>query len=487
MSINMQNRFFQRYHKLELLIIGIFLASIVIVVASLGYLCPEKFNEIVFSFGSCVAFVLVLFLLGTYLVAPHLFRNLMALISKQKIENIVGPIINNDKEIEKPWEQKKDLAISKHNQALQIAEKEDRKNPKIEEVVTAFKQHKYLLVISAKEEILSSGIDKKDEAFYRFLLEMSYNEIEEYDIEERISNLSILFYDFKQNFPPSLFIAFQCNLAQLYVRQNKIEEATNLLVDIFNHVNKKEYKLSNDQYARINDLQSTILLKKRHPALALSYLKRAWSYSTESSWYEFKIARIYCYKLYIPEKALEYAKNAFSHLKEEETDLYEALVNMCFYLEAFLGNYQEAYQYIDSSNIKDDRILACKAYILTKLGRYDEALHLTQSVIDRDPSQVTAFNAKGIVHLQRKEYTTAERCFTFIIPEFEKDKDIYAKYYTAEIYYNRGICNLKLRNLKQAILDFRRAEKLGYIDFEANYLDIIQKYFLEHNEKKSAK
>ena len=59
---------------------------------------------------------------------------------------------------------------------------------------------------------------------------------------------------------------------------------------------------------------------------------------------------------------------------------------------------------------------------------------------------------------------------------------MYIRYYTSEVYYHRGICNIHLNNLEQAKLDFRRAEELGYTDFEANYLDTINRYIVEHNE-----
>lgn len=480
--------FFQRYRKLELLIIGIFLLSITLVLLGLHHFCEEKFNEIVFSFASCVGAVGILSFLGIYLVVPHFFRNLMALIGRKKFEDIVGPVISNNDDKEKPWEQKRDLAIPESTQELQIKEEKNKKNSKLEEIVNAFKQQKYTLVISAKDEILTENCNKKDEGFYRFLLEISYNEIEEYNLEDRIENLLLLCQNFKQNFPLSLFVSFQCNLAQLYTRQNQIEKATDLLVDIFTRINTKEYKLSHDGYARINDLQSTILLKQHRPTLALSYLKRAWEYSTEAAWYEFKIARIYYNKLNNPEKALEYAKNSFSHLKEDDgDDLYGALVNMCFFLEAFLGNYQSAYDSIDRSSIQDAHVMACKAYIATKLGKYDEAFQLARQVIEHDPTEITAFNAKGIIHLHRKEYTQAERCFSAVLPGFEKDCDMYSRYYTAEVYYHRGICNIQLNNLQQATADFQKAEELGYTDFEAKYLDTVRQYILKTHETQSTK
>lgn len=480
---NVCRKFFQRYHKLELSIIGVFLLSIMIVMGILWWLRQEKFNEIVFSFGSCTAFVLVLFLLGTYFIAPYLFRNLIALIAKQKIEKVVGPLLNNEDDIEKPWEQQRDLAIADSTPTLHISEEKGNKNSRLFEAVASFKQDKYILVISMKEDVLAEIQEEKEEALYRLLLEMSYNKVDEYNIEDRIDNLILLCNKFRQNFPAHLVMSFQCNLAWIYARNQQIENATNVLVDIFKRVNSKEYKLSHEEYAKINDLQSTILLKKQHPALALSYLKRAWSFSTDSAWYEFKIARIYYNKLNFPEKALEYAKNAFSHLKESDgTDLYETLVSMCFYLEAFLGNYQNAYDFIDRSTIQTSHILACKAYISTKLEKYNEAFQLAQKVIDQDPSESTAFNAKGIALLHKKEYTAAERCFSVVLPEFEKENDMYIRYYTSEVYYHRGICNIHLNNLEQAKLDFRRAEELGYTDFEANYLDTIHRYIVEHNE-----
>lgn len=452
----------------------------------LWWLCPEKFNEIVFSFKTCVAFVLVFFMLGTYIVNPYLFRNLIALIAKQKIENTVGPLLNNEEDTEKTWEQQRDLAIANSPSTLPVSKEKENKNSKLPAVFSAFEQDKYALVISMKEEFLSENHGKRDEAVYRLLLEMSYNKVNEYNIEDRISNLILLCNKFRQNFPTHLLLALQCNLAWIYAKNQQIEEATNILVDIFKRINSKEYHPSHEEYAKINDLQSTILLKKQHPALALSYLQRAWLFSTDSAWYEFKIARIYFNKLNSPDKALEYAKNAFSHLKESDgTDLYEALVSMCFYLEAFLGNYQNAYDFIDRSTIQTPYILACKAYISTKLEKYDEAFQLAQKVIDQDPTVFTAFNAKGIVLLRRKEYTAAERCFSVVLPEFKKESDIYESYYKAEVYYHRGICNIQLNDLEQAMADFRKAEELGYSAFEAQHLDTIQQYILEHHETRT--
>ena len=454
----------------------------------LWFLQYEKFNEIVFSFKTCVSLVMILFFLGTYVVAPHLFRNLLALIGKQQLTSVVGPILDNEENQEKTWEKKKDLTISESTQVLHDSNAQTNTDLKIKEVITAFENKKYSLVIRMKDECLADIKNNKQESFYRFLLEMSYNELEEYDVEERISNLFLLCSKFNNFFPTDLVISFQCNLAWLYAQQKQVDKAKNILTNIFNRINSKECALSHEIYSKINDLQSTILLKENHPALALSYLERAWNFSNDSAWYGFKIARIYSERLHDPVRAIEHAKSAFSLLTQKDgPELYEALVHLCFYLEAFLGNFQSAYEFIEQYHMKSPYVLACKAYIATKLCKYEEAFSLAQQVIDKDPSQSTAINAKGIVHLKRKEFTIAERYFSAVIPDFEKSQDFYVRFYTAEAYYHRGICNIKLNNPKQALLDFRKAEEMGYTDFDANYLDVIQQYIVENHEKTTYK
>lgn len=485
---NLFFKFGKRYHYSEIGLILFIILIVGLAIYLLKLLCPRKWEDVIFSVPVFFSFIVAFILLGLYLFKPVFCRKLCALICKQKVDNTFGAILDSKEEEEKEyfWEQKKDLTIPENTQALHISNVQKGESSKIKEAFMAFENGKYQLVISMESEVLATIKTPKKEAHYRLLLELAYNELEDYAIEARISNLSLLCNSFKNFIPANILVSLQCNFALLYVRQNQLEKAKVILNDIFKGINSKKSSPPHEIYAKINDLRSTILLKEQHPLLALSYLERAWNYSNDSAWYGFKIARIYADKLHNPYKAIEYAKSAFSLLRpEDDPNLYDALVQMIFYLEAFVENYQSSYEFIDQYTTKSPYILACKAYILVQLKKYDEAATIAKQVLEQDPSQSTAINAKGIVHLKKREFTIAERCFTTALSDFEKEQGFYVNYYTAEIYYHRGICNIKLNNLGQALLDISQAEKLGYNHFEADYLDIIYTYMLKENENKN--
>lgn len=475
-----------KYRFKDFIFIMVVILFIVGLAICIKHYVPDQklYCEIIFNPTAYILYIAIGIGIAAYIFCPEQIRILLSKICCKKLEDVTGEkitTVNDDQ-----WKQKitkPDLGNKAQNVPVHLNEQRDKV---LTPLINAFKDGKLVYVISETQRLLTTDVPSNIKIKLRALLEFAYAASDSYPLQKRINNLALLCQQQGKKTPLTIRISFEKTLTSLYMANNQIKEASSTLDKILCQIQGQ--MIPAELNAELYDLQASLMLKMNKHHIALAYFKKALSLSTESALYEYKIAMIYFHGICRPWKALEYAKSAFSHLREDDnTELYEILVNICFYLEAFLGNYQNAYEFTDRSSIQNSHILACKAYILIKLEKYDEAFLLAQKVIDKDPSQVTAFNAKGIVLLKRHEYTTAERCFSVVIPEFEKDTDIYAKYYTAEAYYHRGICNIQLNNLKQAVLDFHKAEELDYTDFEANYLDTIHRYIVEHNENEPNK
>lgn len=475
-----------KYHIKDFVFIitAVILMGLIAIIVKYFVKNSELYYQIIFSPTAYVLYIVVAIGILSYLFFPREVRIIFSKICYKRIEDFTGEKLTS--EIDDKWKYKitrPDLAEKKPDISSQLHNQRDNI---VTPLIEACQEGKLEYVISeAKRELSNKDISLGVKLKLRVLLEFSYGESKSYPIQERIDNLFLLCQQQTEKTPLNIRISFRRVLALLYMENNQVELSAQVLNQILYEIKGKV--IPTDLKAKINDLKASILLRTNRPHIALAYLKRALSLSKESIIYEYKIAMIYFHGICNPRKALEYARKAFSHISDkEDDDLYQDLIILLSFLEAFMENFQIAYEYIEASQLSSVTVLSYKSYIAYKLGKLDEAESLYTEVLKQAPKDVTAINVKGLLQLDRKEYALAEHSFETILPEFEKETDIYNKFYTAEIYYNKGICNLKLNKFEQAINDFKKAETLGYTKFDAQYLDDINQHIIESNETRTS-
>ena len=444
----------------------------------------EEYYKIVFNPYCYTVYLLIVISFFAYLFFPTETTTLIKKICIKKAKDLVGTISDSDEEWKKKFT-KQTLNRKESEQALKEINNTD--DHILSSLIHNFKEGKLELVITEIKKHLTKDLSSNIKFKLRVLMELSYSQQDELSIQERIENLELICCSREEKIPLEIHITFEKVLALLYMENKQMNQAAAMLNQIL--CETKDQNISNKLKAQINDLKASLLIQTNRPFIAVAYLKRAIELSSNSILYEYKLASLYFHGIYNPSKALEYAQKAFSHLSclKQDDDLYHDLTMLCIFLESFLGNFEKAYSYAEESNISDPYFLACKSYVAYKLGHFKEAKNLSQQALKQDSTQVTAINVQGLLYLHNKEYLFAKNCFEGILSEFEKDSDMYSKLYTSEIYYHKGICNLKLNNIQQAIKDFQKAESLGFTEFNAKHLDELNQYFYDYNSQNETK
>ena len=472
----------QGYHKKDFCCIAAIILIIIGFFIIRYYFDPEHFKAFVFSWYCELMYLIVAILIVMYFCYPQGVRNFLIRWTNHKAEQTMG--INSEQgSPQDSWKKdmlKKDLTIQKPVPQQKIDHLAEI--PILKELQEDFEKGKFERVIVIATKKLADVLPQNIEVRMRLLLELAYNERhDEKDYDARIQNLQMLFQHKPVKIPLKIVVFYKRILILLLLNRGRVEEANSILNEMFY---KMDLENKNPElYAQINDLKASILLNNNRPHIALSYLKRALLYSKNDSQYEYKISNIYLHALHAPWLALEYIREACFHLPPDASpSLERSIFSFHFYLEAFVGNFSKAYEIIEQMKTDELDILACQAYIAFKLERYQEAEKLYRRVLESHPKDETAINVKALLHLKNKEYETALNCFQAILVDFEKVTEWDAQFYTAEVYYNIGICYIETGRLQDAFSAFKKAEKLGFLHFDARYLDKINQYTIEQDE-----
>lgn len=470
----------QGCRKKDLLCIAVIVLIIIAFFIVRYHFDPEHFKAFVFSWYCELMYLIMAILIVMYLAYPKGVRDFLIRWTNHKAEQTMGPgqIASQDS-----WKKdmiKKDLSIKKPISPQKVDHLIE--TPILKELSEDLEKGKFERVIAVATKKLEGVLPPNIEARVRVLLEFAYNERHnEKDYDARIQNLQILFRQKTIKIPLEIIVYYKRTLILLLINKGHTEEANSILNEMFYKMNLKGE--NPELYAQMNDLKASILLNNNRPHIALSYLKRALLYSKNDSQYEYKISNIYLHAIHAPWLALEYIREACFHLTPETCPFLErSIFAFHVYLEAFVGNFSKAYEIIEQMNTDDSYFLACQSYISFKLGKYQEAENLYRKVLEKQPKNETAINVKALLHLKNKEYETALECFKSVLEDFEKETDWNAQLYTAEIYYHMGICYIRTDRLQEASSAFKKAEELGFLDFDAQYLDKINQYMIEQDE-----
>lgn len=239
--------------------------------------------------------------------------------------------------------------------------------------------------------------------------------------------------------------------------------------------------------AHVYYLLGSIYLEREQYCYAIPYLEEVVRISKIRVPALFRLAYVYCNVMQDYLKGLRYAQRCFAELPDYDNHevgakIERRLIGLIAYCSASCEEYAEGCttleNYLASTSAKDSKdgltsIKSNLAYLLIKVGRWENADSLSKEVLSFDPIDYTAINVKGMCAMRHNHYEIAVNCFSKIAPEFEKETSRQSKYFLGEIYNNLAICETKLGRKTEADKHFREAFACGYPAIDVSQFSMI--------------
>lgn len=411
---------------------------------------------------------------------------ILALFSKEKQKQL--GLLCNDEVKGLPENIKKQIVLPENKTVSTIDDikkvTNDKLKSKFSELFESLKKGKHELVIANVQNKLKKAINEKEKFIYYFILYIAYmtSDNDKYmdDIIETIKNFIPLAKKYERN---SSFkhIELQLNLVIAYMKKGSFEEAHHENLKIIQEIQYNS-KIPAPLKCRCYQLLAVYYLKNNNIIYAMGYFEKSSQYEEDNYETLFNMALIYYAEEKNIDKCLEcIAKIDRTTIKDQEQ--FRILILMQYYCLSLKNQYDEAYDilcnYEVSAGYLPTGMKGHKAYIAYKLGKYEEARHLSDEILSKE-YDVTAMNVRAILQIQNKQYKEAIVNFTKIIPEFDENSETC---FLGEIYYHRSFANIKLKKPKEAFDDFIKAKDLGFTDFSPEYIIEIDLSQIELNKE----